>query len=612
MVDWNRLFGLGGIAAAGGLLTGEAYQRLGEIGEQARREAGTLAQQQLEQTQFRPFTVTTGTGGALTTTPEGGLGVTLAPQEQAISQQLMGQAGQMFGQPVAGQAQLTQAGLGALGAGQQLMGQPTFGTAPTQAAAQQAFGLGGQFMGAAGAQPADINLLRGQFAGEVGGLMGQQPSAAVGQLGQQALGLGGAGLAGGAPDVTQTFAGVQAPGVRTAAGDLAARGLGLGMAGLKTAAPSDVEALRQQYGGLAGQAAQQVLQPTGAREAEVFERIRATQRPEEERQRLALEQRLAAQGRLGTRSAAYGGATPEQLAMATAQEEARNRASLSALQQAQAERRQSLGEAQALGGLFTQQAGLSSQLQSQAQQRASQLSQLGLSAERVQAQLEAEGFGREMQLAGAGLQAQQAQSALESQAQQRATQLAQLGLSAEQVQSRLQTEGLGRATTAAGQAAQLAQVAGGLQAQQAGLGAQFAGLGANLAGQQQALDAARQQQALQALTAGQSLLGGGLGLQQLQQQLGTGALGAAYMPQAQALNVLQAGMPAAELAQRGQLQGAGLFGQAEMGGLQALLGSGLGQAELFGQLGTGLLSGLVAPTPEGGTNIVDMIEGIFD
>ena len=339
MDDILKLLGLGGVAAAGGLLTGEAYQRLGDIGEQARTEAGQLAQQQLEQTQFRPFTVTTGTGGQFQTTPEGGMGLSLSPQEQAISQQLMGQAGQMFGQPVAGQAQLTQAGLGALGTGQQLMGQPTFGMAPTQAASQQAFGLGGQFMGAAGAQPADINLLRGQFAGEVGGLMGQQPSAGVGALGQQALGLGGARLAGGVPDVTQTFAGVQAPGVRTAAGDLAARGLGLGIAGLETAAPSDVEALRQQYGGLAGQAAQQVLQPTGAREAEVFERIRATQRPEEERQRLALEQRLAAQGRLGTRSAAYGGATPEQLAMATAQEEARNRASLSALQQAQAERR---------------------------------------------------------------------------------------------------------------------------------------------------------------------------------------------------------------------------------------------------------------------------------
>ena len=643
------LEGQGGTALAGAAGTGllyDAYQDLGDIGSQGLRLGQELAETQIGQAAFRPYTVTTATGGQFRAGPEGST-LGLSPQEQAIQQQLAGQAGQMFGQPVAGQPQITQAGLGAIGAGQQLMGQPTFGMAPTQAASQQAFGLGGQFMGAAGMQPADLNLLRGQFAGAVGGMLGQQPSAAVGQLGQQALGLGGAGLVGGAPDVTQTFAGIQAPGVRTAAGglagqlmgagaaergmmvpdvsqtfagvaapgvrtgagDLAARGLGLGMAGLETAAPADVEALRQQYGGLAGQAAQQVLQPTGAREAEVFERIRATQRPEEERQRLALEQRLAAQGRLGTRSAAYGGATPEQLAMATAQEEARNRASLSALQQAQAERRQSLGEAQALGGMFTQQAGLSSQLQSQAQQRASQLSQLGLSAERVQAQLESEGFGREMQLAGAGLQAQQAQSALESQAQQRATQLAQLGLSAEQIQSRLQTEGLGRATTAAGQAAQLAQVAGGLQAQQAGLGAQFAGLGATLAGQQQALDAARQQQALQALTAGQGLLTGGLGLQQAQQQLGTGALGASYLPQAQALNVLQAGLPAAEMAQRGQLQGAGLYGQAEMSGLEALLGSGVAQANLYGQLGTGLLGGVLAPSES--NPLYDLIGNLF-
>ena len=592
-MDPEDFLGLGGTAAALGLLN-KAYQDLGGLGEQALGLGQDLATTQMEQTAFRPYTVTTATGGQFRATPEG-YQMSLSPQEQAMAQGLMGQAGQLFGQPVTGQAQLAQAGLGALGAGQQLMGQPTFGMAPTQAASQQAFGLGGQFMGAAGIQPADINLLRGQFAGQVGGLLGQQPSAGVGQLGQQALGLGGARLAGGAPDVTGTFAGVTDPGVRTAAGQLAERGLGLGMAGLDTTAPADVEALRRQYGGLAGQAAQQVLQPTAGREADVFERIRATQRPGEERQRLELEQRLAAQGRLGTSSAAYGGSTPEQLAMATAQEEARNRASLSAIQQAQAERQQALGEAQAFGGLFGQQAGLSSQLQSQAQQRAAQLSQLGLTAEQTQAQLESEGFGRQMQLAGAGLQAQQAQSALESQAQQRATQLAQLGLSAEQIQSRLQSEGLGRATTAAGQTAQLAQLAGGLQAQQAGLGAQYAGLGSTLAGQQQALDAARQQQALQALTAGQGLLGGGLGLQQLQQQLGTTALGASYLPQTQLLRAFAPGQTAAAQQQQAQMYGAGLFGEATASGIDALLGAEIGRGNIIGTAGTGLLAGLVAP-----------------
>ena len=160
-------------------------------------------------------------------------------------------------------------------------------------------------------------------------------------------------------------------------------------------------------GGVAGDQA--------AREQEVFDRIRATQLAEEERQRLALEERLASQGRLGVQTAMFGG-TPEQLALAKAQEEARARASLAAIQQAQAE-----------------------------------------------------------------------------------------------------------------------------QAQQA--------------------------------------------------QLGTQLLGAAYLPEAQAQNALQRGLLASQIAQRGQLYGTGLFGEASIAGLDALLASGIGQAELMGKTGTGLLSG---------------------
>lgn len=160
--------------------------------------------------------------------------------------------------------------------------------------------------------------------------------------------------------------------------------------------------------------------PTDAREQAVYERIRAAQRPEEERQRLALEERLQAQGRGGVRTAMFGG-TPEQLAMSKAQAEAQNTAMLGAMQQAQAE-----------------------------------------------------------------------------------------------------------------------------QAQQAALGGQF--------------------------------------------------LGASYMPQAQLLQALQGSQLFPQLQQRGQLYGAGLFGEGAMGGLEALLGAGLGQANLMGQLGTGLLSGLATPT----------------
>ena len=276
-MNLEQILGLSALGA-GGLLTGKAYKDLGEIGTTARREAGEIAQTGLEQTRFMPFTVTTGTGGALTTTPEGGLTVGMSPEEQAFQQQMFGGAGQFY---------------------------------------------------------------------------------------------------------------------------------------------------------------QQAMQPTQAREQAVFERIREAQRPEEQRQRLATEERLAAQGRLGLRTAQFGGA-PEQFALAKAQEEARNQAMLSAMQQAQAE-----------------------------------------------------------------------------------------------------------------------------QMQQAQLGGQF--------------------------------------------------MGASYTPQAQALNVLQAGMPAAQMAQRGQLQGAGLFGEAQMGGLEALLGSGLGQANLYGQLGTGLLSGLLTPQQVGmGDGVTKIINPLFD
>jgi hypothetical protein len=474
LTDILGLLGIGAATGAGAGLTTAAYDRLQRIGEEAvlgttvggQRVPGSaeLAQQAIEMSQFQPFTVTSTTGSQFgvrppTIDPETGLAtgdtdvtMDLSIQEQFIQDMLQGQAETaLFTGP--------------------------YGEAQRQQAAQQAFGLGGQFMGAAGQQPADLNLLRGQFAGQVGGMLNQQPSPAIGQFGQQAL--------------------------------------GLGMAGLDAQAPSDVEALRQQYTQLASQTAGRALQDTAGREADVFERIRATQRPEEERQRLALEERMAQQGRLGVRTAMFGGA-PEQFALAQAQEEAQNRASLAAIQQAQAERQQAVSEAQTFGGLFGQQAGLSSQLQSAAQQRAAQLSQLGLSAQ--------------------------------------------------QIESQLQSEGLGRAATAAGQAGQLAQLAGGLQAQQAGLGAQFAGLGSQLSMQD-------------------------LAAQQGQQQLALGALTGSYIPQAQLMNVAQLGMTPLEMAQRGQLYGAGLFGEGSMTGLQSRLAAGLGQANLFGSVGSGLLSG---------------------
>lgn len=220
----------------------------------------------------------------------------------------------------------------------------------------------------------------------------------------------------------------------------------------RTAAES-AYGLGQQFMGLAGQ-------DTAQREQDVYNAIRAMQSPEEQRQQLMLEERLANQGRLGVRTNMFGG-TPEQLALSRAQSEAQNQAALMAMQQAQQQ-----------------------------------------------------------------------------------------------------------------------------QAQQAQLGQTYAGLGSQLAAQDLASRAG-------------------------QQQLGLGALGGAYVPQAQLLNVQQAAQLYPQLAQQAQLQGAGLFGEASMGGLEALLGSGLGQANLMGQLGTGLLGGLATPTDTYG-GLPDLFGDITD
>lgn len=195
----SALLGIGG----GGLLTKDAIDRLSDIGLEARTGAETLAGELLPMTEFRPFTVTSATGGryGVTTDPTGGTAVTmnLSPREQALQNRLLSGSSQFFNQ--------------------------------------------------AAVDPAE-------------------------------------------------------------------------------------------------------------RERQVYERMRGAQRPEEDRQRLALEERLASQGRLGVSSAMYGGA-PEQLALAKAQEEAKNAAMLGAMGQAQREQMQqaALGQ-QFLGASYVPQAQL--------------------------------------------------------------------------------------------------------------------------------------------------------------------------------------------------------------------------------------------------------------
>lgn len=222
---------------------------------------------------------------------------------------------------------------------------------------------------------------------------------------------------------------------------------------------------------------------TEAREQAIFGRIRASQADEEERQALALEERLASQGRLGVSTNLFGG-TPEQLALAKAQSEARLNARVQAMQQARSER--------ALAG------------------------QLGT------------------QFAGTG---------------------SALGAGARDLLAREQERNL-----------QLAQAGSGL----------FSTL--------------------------EDLRG-----KKLQQQLGL--VQGSFLPENQALNVLQQGMQAAGMQQQAQQFGAGLFGQARTAGLDALLASGLGQADLLGEVGAGVLAA-GARSDEGG--LFDALKKIFD
>jgi len=155
----------------------------------------------------------------------------------------------------------------------------------------------------------------------------------------------------------------------------------------------------QQAFGLGGQFMGQAGMPMGAREQEVYDRIRATQLGEEERQRLALEERLFSQGRGGVRTAMFGG-TPEQLALAQAQEEAQNRAALAAISQAQAEQQQQ-------AALGTQFAGLGSDLATQRQALEAAQQAMAMGALQGGMGLMAGGLGLEEAQQGLGLSALQ-------------------------------------------------------------------------------------------------------------------------------------------------------------------------------------------------------------
>ena len=137
-------------------------------------------------------------------------------------------------------------------------------------------------------------------------------------------------------------------------------------------------ALQQGMLSQAGQFYEQAGMPVADREQEVFDRMMAVIADDQANERLNLEQRLAAQGRLGTTTAQFGG-TPEALTLAKAQEQARAQTLLNAMQFAGEEqmRQAQLGQGM-LSASFIPQAQLLAALQpgmTAAEQRRASLSE---------------------------------------------------------------------------------------------------------------------------------------------------------------------------------------------------------------------------------------------
>lgn len=109
----------------------------------------------------------------------------------------------------------------------------------------------------------------------------------------------------------------------------------------------DPAAREQEQGQIIGMLTQDPTQ-RAAREQEIMGNLTALQAPEQERQRLALEERLFGQGRTGVRTGMFGG-TPEQLALEKAIQEQQAGSALTAMEQARAE--QALTSQQTLAGL---------------------------------------------------------------------------------------------------------------------------------------------------------------------------------------------------------------------------------------------------------------------
>ena len=319
-------------------------------GQAALDMSAALGQDAVANSAFKPFTVTSNIANT-TTTPEGGINIGLSGQQQNMQNNAFGNA-QTMGQNIGS----------------------NYNPMTGQVGNQAMQGAGG-YIGGLGQQDQNINAQRSAM----GNMFGNQ----AGQYGQPTgfEGLTQAGLQG----AQQQIGGAQQP--------------------------QDLNALRSGFGNMANQGMGALGQSTAGREQDVYNSIRATQTPDEYRQRLALEERLFSQGRSGVSTDAYGG-TPEQLAMAKAQAEAQNTASLMARQQAQAEQAQQFQQTTSAAGTAGSLAAQAAGLESQGIANAGQLANMGLAGNQAGQQMNQQQLANLLQLQQADQRAASTQQGL--------------------------------------------------------------------------------------------------------------------------------------------------------------------------------------------------------
>ena len=240
------------------------------------------------------------------------------------------------------------------------------------------------------------------------------------------------------------------------------------------AGTSGLTGLQGQYTQAAQQAAGMLGGTTQDMANQLFQQQQAMRTPEQERQQLALENRLRAQGRLGTSTAAYGG-TPEQLAMAKAIQEQQSSDAYQAMMNAEgmltSQQNRALGLGSAAGGMANTVSGLLTA----DQQRALGLLSAGQQGTTLQDQLLSSQLGRAQSSGQAASALAAANQALKQGDVQTAASLFNIGQAAAQLPSTLQGQALQQAGMAQQQALSPAQQQMQQLQQAASMGQQRAG-----------------------------------------------------------------------------------------------------------------------------------------